>query len=63
MNKGKIVTICEPFTLFTDDALLIEYGIHRPFIIEFVNACNKQDIKLGKVINLEEVIDSICLLK
>ena len=63
LNKGQLVAYDKPSKIFSDEKLIEECNLRRPFILNVKNECKKVGIDIGDASSIDEVVKKICQSK
>lgn len=63
LKNGEVKAIDKPINIFSNEELIKECNLIKPFILELKEVCKSNDIDIEDKNNEEEVIEALCKLK
>lgn len=63
LNKGKLRAFDKPENIFSNEEIIKECNLTKPFLLTVKEQCDKYGIKLNDATSIDEVVDKICQSK
>ena len=63
LSKGKLRAYDKPSNIFSNEELVKECNLTKPFLLNVKDACKKVGINIGDASTIEEAVDKICQSK
>ncbi len=63
LNKGELKAFDKPSKIFSDEKLIKECNLMKPFLLNVKDECKKAGIDIGDASSIEEAVEAICQSK